>query len=155
MSFRPSRNVTRRRTKGDNMPLRVIHPKRKHQPRLPHRRRWSPHRSSANWRPGGYSLLLLLILLLLLLVLLLLSLSPEVTRSESFEAQNHLPCRSVRLRLHVSCSIFCITNEISFTIISLSFDHKLFLEYWFFIRNYYFITNYYRNLLRFTLYIRY
>ena len=29
------------------------------------------------------------------------------------------------------CSIFCITNEISFTIISLSFDHKLFLEYWF------------------------
>merc|ERR1739848_788394 len=50
--------------------------------------------------------------------------------------------------------IFCITNEISFTIISLSSSDKFFLESWFFIRNYYYITNYYRNLLRFTLYIR-
>ena len=57
--------------------------------------------------------------------------------------------------IFVSSYSLLITNEISFTIISLSFDHKLFLEYWFFIRNYYFITNYYRNLLRFTLYIRY
>lgn len=58
----------------------------------------------------------------------------------------------------LSCNyflIFFITNEISFTIISLSSDHKLFLESWFFIRDYYFITNYIWNLLRFTLYIRY
>ena len=50
--------------------------------------------------------------------------------------------------------IFCITNEISFTIISLSSSDKLFLESGFFIRNYYYITNYHWNLLRFTLYIR-
>ena len=50
--------------------------------------------------------------------------------------------------------IFCITNEISFTIISLSSSDKFFLESGFFIRNYYYITNYHRNLLRFTLYIR-
>ena len=43
--------------------------------------------------------------------------------------------------------IFCITNEISFTIISLSSSDKLFLESGFFIRNYYYITNYHRNLL--------
>jgi hypothetical protein len=46
------------------------------------------------------------------------------------------------------------TNEISFTIISLSSSDKFFLESGFFIRNYYYITNYHRNLLRFTLYIR-
>ena len=50
--------------------------------------------------------------------------------------------------------IFCITNEISSTIISLSSSDKLFLESGFFIRNYYYITNYHWNLLRFTLYIR-
>ena len=32
--------------------------------------------------------------------------------------------------------IFCITNEIPFRIISLSSDHKFFLECWFSIRNY-------------------
>jgi len=37
--------------------------------------------------------------------------------------------------------IFCITNEISFRIISLSSDHKFFLECWFSIRNYYYIWN--------------
>ena len=50
--------------------------------------------------------------------------------------------------------LFCIINEISFTIISLSSSDKFFLESRFFIRNYYYITNYHRNLLRFTLYIR-
>ena len=50
--------------------------------------------------------------------------------------------------------IFCITNEISFTIISLSFSDKFFLEFWFSSWNYYYITNYHWNLLRFTLYIR-
>ena len=50
--------------------------------------------------------------------------------------------------------LFSITNEVSFTIISLSSSDKFFLESWFFIRNYYYITNYHRNLLRFTLYIR-
>ena len=42
--------------------------------------------------------------------------------------------------------IFCITNEISFTIISLSSSDKFILESGFFIRNYYYITNYLRNL---------
>merc|ERR1712007_334997 len=42
--------------------------------------------------------------------------------------------------------VFCITNEISFTIISLSSSDKFFLESGFFIRNYYYITNYHRNL---------
>merc|ERR1712137_10686 len=46
--------------------------------------------------------------------------------------------------------IFCITNEISFTIISLSSSDKFFLESGFFIRNCYYITNYHRNLLSFT-----
>ena len=50
--------------------------------------------------------------------------------------------------------IFCITNEISFTIISLSSSDKFFLESWFSSWNYYYITNYHWNLLRFTLYIR-
>merc|ERR1712151_174588 len=50
--------------------------------------------------------------------------------------------------------IFCITNEISFTIISLSSSDKFFLESGFFIRSCYYITNYHRNLLSFTLYIR-
>merc|ERR1711972_744325 len=49
--------------------------------------------------------------------------------------------------------IFCITNEISFTIISLSSSDKFFLESGFFIRSCYYITNYHRNLLSFTLYI--
>jgi len=56
--------------------------------------------------------------------------------------------------LSFSGILFSITNEISFTIISLSSSDKFFLESWFFIRNYYYITNYHRNLLRFTLYIR-
>ena len=51
-------------------------------------------------------------------------------------------------------NIFCITNEISFTIISLSSSDKFFLESWFSSWNYYFLTNYHWNLLRFTLYIR-
>merc|ERR1712190_612245 len=46
--------------------------------------------------------------------------------------------------------IFYITNEISFTIISLSSSDKFFLESGFFIRNCYYITNYHRNLLSFT-----
>ena len=50
--------------------------------------------------------------------------------------------------------IFCITNEITFRIISLSSSDKFFLESGFFLRNYYYNTNYHRNLLRFTLYIR-
>merc|ERR1711974_461648 len=50
--------------------------------------------------------------------------------------------------------IFYITNEISFTIISLSSTNKFFLEPWFSPWNYYYITNYYWNLLRFTLYFR-
>ena len=50
--------------------------------------------------------------------------------------------------------IFCITNEISFTIISLSSSDKFFLKSWFSSWNYYYITNYHWNLLRFTLYIR-
>ena len=51
-------------------------------------------------------------------------------------------------------NIFCITNEISFTIISLSSSDKFFLESWFSSWNYYFLTNYHWNLLVFTLYIR-
>merc|ERR1712012_1461476 len=51
-------------------------------------------------------------------------------------------------------NIFCITNEISFTIISLSSSDKFFLESWFSSWNYYFLTNYHWNLLSFTLYIR-
>ena len=51
--------------------------------------------------------------------------------------------------------LFCITNEISFTIISLSSSDKFFLKSWFSSWNYYYITNYDRNLLRITLYIRY
>ena len=50
--------------------------------------------------------------------------------------------------------LFCITNEISFTIISLSSSDKFFLKSWFSSWNYYYITNYHWNLLRFTLYIR-
>merc|ERR1711988_1890316 len=50
--------------------------------------------------------------------------------------------------------IFCITNEISFTIISLSSSDKFFLESGFFIRSCYYVTNCHRNLLSFTLYIR-
>merc|ERR1712194_632020 len=49
--------------------------------------------------------------------------------------------------------IFCITSEISFTIISLSSSDKFFLEFWFSSWNCYCITNYHWNLLRFTLYI--
>merc|ERR1712186_174069 len=49
---------------------------------------------------------------------------------------------------------FCIINEISFTIISMSSSDKFFLESGFFIRSCYYITNYHRNLLGFTLYIR-
>merc|ERR1712178_202283 len=45
--------------------------------------------------------------------------------------------------------IFCIINEISFTIISLSSSDKFFLESRFFIRSCYYITNYHRNLLCF------
>ena len=37
--------------------------------------------------------------------------------------------------------IFCITNEISFTIISLSSSDKFFLESWFSSWNYYYITD--------------
>ena len=55
----------------------------------------------------------------------------------------------------VSRIIFCITNEISSTIISLSSSDKFFLKSWFSSWNYYYITNYHWNLLRFTLYIRY
>ena len=54
----------------------------------------------------------------------------------------------------VSRIIFCITNEISSTIISLSSSDKFFLKSWFSSWNYYYITNYHWNLLRFTLYIR-
>ena len=50
--------------------------------------------------------------------------------------------------------IFYITNEISFTIISLSSTNKFFLEPWFSPWNYYYNTNYYWNLLRFPLYFR-
>merc|ERR1712166_699917 len=44
--------------------------------------------------------------------------------------------------------LFCITNEISFTIISLSSSDKFFLESWFFISSCYYITNCHRNLLK-------
>merc|ERR1712137_980723 len=51
------------------------------------------------------------------------------------------------LRVFLLFILFCIINEISFTIISLSSSDKFFLESRFFIRNYYYITNYHRNLL--------
>ena len=50
---------------------------------------------------------------------------------------------SYRNEIIINEIIFCITNEISFTIISLSSSDKFFLESRFFIRNYYFITNYF------------
>ena len=69
-----------------------------------------------------------------------------------------LDCNSYKEKISKSWKnieiIFCITNEISFTIISLSSSDKFFLESWFSSWNYYFLTNYHWNLLRFTLYIR-
>jgi len=78
---------------------------------------------------------------------------PEVNDS------NLITCASIKITFQilypvVSRIIFCITNEISFTIISLSSSDKFFLESGFFIRSCYYVTNCHRNLLSFTLYIR-
>ena len=63
---------------------------------------------------------------------------------DNFLAHNRM------IRAPTDVFIFCITNEISFTIISLSSSDKFFLESGFFIRNYYYIRCEQRNYLQHT-----